>query len=152
MSCFKPIRIDKTDFDKNETVIDRKKVQINFDLLARCINELELSIGGGSGGGGVGPSPVPDTPGEMSAYDLVGDDPIGLSDSDITFDTNVRVDPEFTHVAGSAETTINKSAYYTLNADSGFNLVEGDSVEMSFFRDEGGGYVEIPGTQANVSA
>ena len=83
------------------------------------------------------------------AYDAAGDIDISSGLTDITLDTEVKKDSEFTHSNDSAEIEINTTDLYEITYYIGTYVTSGSSRSDSIAKlqkDTGGGYADIPGT------
>ncbi|MCP4611290.1 MAG: hypothetical protein GY845_21475 [Planctomycetes bacterium] len=118
------------------------------------------TIGGSTGGGGGGHYSLPPQAGNAGkvlktdgsierweyaslnffGYNETGEEAVDIDGEDLTITTEVTNDSPFTHTANSAEVTINDTAEYEIIIEAGFNFNEGTVIELSLYRDDGGGY------------
>jgi|GEM_PF-6974980 len=86
------------------------------------------------------------------AYDAAGATALGTAAVDITFDTEVREDSEYTHAADSAEVTINTSGSYNIDYDCTSDVTTDDRSLVTHYmmRNTGVGFVEVDGTRATT--
>ncbi len=139
---------------------------INFKGTSR--NSSVISTGGGSGGGG-GHYSLPPQAGNSGkvlktngsnerweyaslnffGYNETGEEPVDIDGEDLTITTEVTKDSPFTHTANSAEVTINDTDEYEIIIEAGFNFNEGTVIELSLYRDDGGGFDAVKGSTAH---
>jgi len=83
------------------------------------------------------------------AYDAAGGTAIGISAVDITFDTEVREDTQYTHATDGAEITINTTGSYSIDYNCTSDVTTDDRSLITHYlmSDTGGGFTEIPGTR-----
>jgi hypothetical protein len=81
-------------------------------------------------------------------YDNAGGITIGISWTDITWDTERKKTTEFSHTASSAEITINTTGTYIFMARVSAADTTGSYVDLQIqvLKNSGAGYVAIPGT------
>ena len=85
--------------------------------------------------------------------DAIGGISILGSWTDISWDTNVLIDPEYSHTPGSAEVTLNASANFVINVDItliSILALSNPLVEIRIMMDTGGGYTEVQGTRCLI--
>lgn len=85
------------------------------------------------------------------AYDLAGDILVGLTETALTLDTEIEDGTAFEHTSGNAEVEIKSGLKFDIEVDAGFYCNEGDLIELKLQRDEGSGYVDVPGSLAYIS-
>jgi len=93
---------------------------------------------------------ITSTDGYLSLYDGAGGTIISTSNTDITWDTEVREDSAFTHSPDSAEITINTGGDYIVTVDLSADSSDGSARlhgDWWVETDTGAGYSELAGTR-----
>ena len=86
---------------------------------------------------------------QFSAYDHAGAITIGTSAVDLTYDTEIKKDTEYTHAVGVAGITVITGGYYFVQADLSLNVSAGTTVSyVSAWLAKNG--TEIQGTRASI--
>lgn len=88
------------------------------------------------------------------AYDAAGSITIASDWTDITFDTNPKINAIYGFTTGTAVVTINMTGDYIINTNVNLSTISGlidSGAEIRIVVDTGTGFVEIPGTRATSS-
>jgi len=148
----------------------RQRVKENIDTLWQRVSLLNKKNPANVGLGGlpeqvVAPAPTPIIPPVITppttpavveqyfgAYNTIGGDTVGLTDIDLELHQVERSDPKYAHNIGDADVEVQEVGDYEIILDGGFNIGEGDTVEMRLQLDSGAGFNDIDGAKAYCSA
>ena len=140
------IREDKSSFDN---------IRRNIDTLWK---RKETGAEGAAGTAGASPKVVQPVGGTLPpssqtdqifyAYDELGQIVLGLSETVLTLDTEVKKDASYLHGINSEEIEISTGGDFEIDINASFGLNETDSVELKLQIDIGAGWVDVPGSKS----
>lgn len=147
----------------------RQRVKENIDTLWYRVSLLNKKVGANVGLIGLpsaptpAPAPAPAPPVVIppsttvkeryfGGYDKIGGDVVGLVDKDLEIHQVERSDPAYAHISGNPDIEVTENGDYEIIFDAGFEINEGDTVEIRLQLDTGGGYSDIDGARAYCSA